>query len=127
MPQTSHYSELKSHYESRTNTPKPCERGDTVSVTQRSGIPNWAADYPLEGEVVKVEPRGVGTHHIIADWFVTVRFDANTHSGVSGASTELYCVGGTKRDWDEIPVKLTDTTSEDTHSDGSPDAQEAEN
>jgi hypothetical protein len=103
------YQERWEMFADRVDTPQPCERGDTVSVSQLSGVPEWMADYPVTGEVVRLEPRGIGTHNIFADWFVSVRFDEDEETGVYGTTSELFCVGGTRRDWDELPVEVVDT------------------
>lgn len=100
------YQERWEMYADRVDTPQPCERGDTVEVSQLSGVPEWMADYPVTGEVVRLEPRGIGTHNIFADWFVTVRFDEDEETGVYGTTTELFCVGGSRRSWDELPVEI---------------------
>lgn len=102
------YRERWEMYADRVDTPQPCEHGDVVEVSQLSGVPKWMADYPVTGEVVRLQPRGIGTHNIFAEWFVTIRFDKDEETGVYGTTTELFCVGGARRSWDELPVEIVD-------------------
>ena len=103
------YNELVEYYENKVDTPKPCEVGDRVEVTSISGIPSHMCDYPVYGTVTKIQPRGVGTHNIFADWFVYVRFTEEEIDGaVFNGTTELYCVGGSRRSWDELPLRVVD-------------------
>lgn len=106
MDMQKYYMQQRKEAADRLDTPKPCSRGDTVEVSQLSGVPEWMADYPVEGEVIRVDPRGIGTHHIFADWFVTVRFDEDEPTGVYGVTTELFCVGGARPDWEDLPVTV---------------------
>jgi len=100
-----HYEEMKEHYAKKVDTPKPIEVGDRVEVTKISGVP-WDDKYPMYGTVKKVEPRGVGTHNIFADWFVRVKFTEEECNGaVYNGTTELFCVGGSERSWDELPIE----------------------
>jgi len=104
-----YYQQQKEYYAERVDTPQPCEVGDTVEATAISGIPSWMTDYPVTGEVVRVEPRGVGTHNIFADWFIRVRFTEDQLDGaVYQGTTELYCVGMSRGDWDETPLTVVD-------------------
>lgn len=98
--------QLWERYADRVDTPQPCEVGDTAEVSRLCGVPAWMADYPVTGEVVRVEPRGIGTHNIFADWFVRVKFDEEEETGIYGTTTELFCVGGSRRCWDELPVTV---------------------
>ncbi|TKX60681.1 hypothetical protein EXE48_11970 [Halorubrum sp. ASP1] len=108
MARKTHYQQLKEYYEEKVDTEKPCSVGNTLSVSRLSGVPEWAADYPVTGQVTRVEPKGVGTHNIVADWFVRVRFDSDQPTGVAGTTTELFCVGGSRRSWADLPVVVTD-------------------
>jgi len=101
--------QMVEYYENKTDTPKPCNVGDTVEVTQISGIPSHMTDYPVTGEVTRVEPKGVGTHNIMADWFIRVHFTEEQLDGaVFKGTTELYCIGGTRKSWDESPIEIVD-------------------
>ena len=102
-----YYQQQKQYYADKVDTDKPCSVGDTVEVTQISGIPPFMTDYPVTGKVVKVQPRGVGTHNIFADWFVRVRFTEEQLDGaVFKGTTELYCVGGSRKNWEDTPVTV---------------------
>jgi len=102
------YEELKEYYAEKVDTPKPpIEVGDTVKVHQLAGI--HSEHYPFEGTVKRIEPRGVGTHNIFADWFIRVHFtEEQLHGAVYKGTTELFCVGGSRRSWDELPIEATD-------------------
>jgi hypothetical protein len=100
------YKERWEMFADRVDTPQPCEKGDTAEVSQLSGVPEWMADYPVTGEVVRVEPYGIGTHNVFADWFIRIQFDEEEETGVYDTTTELFCVGGARRDWDELPVEI---------------------
>lgn len=109
-PLEAYRQEQKKKAAERVETPQPCEVGDTVEVTRISGIPSHMTDYPCVGEVVRVEPRGMGNHTILADWFVRVRFTEEQLSGaVYNGTTELYCVGGTRRSWEDLPVEVVNS------------------
>lgn len=106
MDQEEYYQKMKEEYAEKVDTPKPCSVGDRVEVTQISGVP-WDDKYPMYGTVKRVEPRGVGTHNIFADWFVRVRFTEEECNGaVYKGTTELFCVGGSRREWNELPIKV---------------------
>ncbi|ERJ05085.1 hypothetical protein HLRTI_002884 [Halorhabdus tiamatea SARL4B] len=108
-PLEEYHKELKKRAAENVETPQPCEVDDTVEVSQISGIPEHMTDYPCTGEVIRVEPRGLGTHNIFADWFVKVRFTEEQLDGaVFKGTTELYCVGGTRPLWDEQPIEVVD-------------------
>lgn len=110
-----YYDDQWEHYAERVDTPQPCEVGDRAEVSQLSGVPSWAADYPLKGKISNVEPRGFGTHQSFAHWFVTVRIDDDQDAGVHGTVTETYQVGGSHRDWEDIPVQLNPSPSSDSN------------
>jgi len=105
--QEEYYQQQKEYYADKVDTPKPCSVGDRVKVTQISGV-SGDEYYPMYGTVKKVEPRGVGTHNIFADWFVRVRFSEEECNGsVFKGTSELYCVGGPSgREWSDIPVTV---------------------
>lgn len=102
---------LRERYEERVDTPKPCSVGDMVEVECICGVPTWAADYPVTGEVTRVDPRGVGTHNIIADWYVRVRFDESEDAGIHGVTTEWFFVGGPRRSWEDVPAEVIEDSS----------------
>jgi hypothetical protein len=106
--QEEYYKQRKQEYGERLDTPKPCECGDTVKVTQISGVAGNDY-YPMYGTVTSVKPRQMTNGRLGGDWIIRVRF---TEDGCNGAvfngTTELFAIGGRREVWENKPIELLD-------------------
>lgn len=102
--QEEHLADMREYYAERTDTPEPpVEPGDAVLCDGLIGI--HTADYPIEGEVKRVTPRGIGTHNVMADWFVRVYFP-ETACNVYQGTTSVFFIGGSEGTWEESKLSL---------------------
>ena len=104
--QEEYYKQRKREYGEQLDTPKPCDCGDKVKVSQISGVP-WDEYYPMYGTVVSVQPRQMTNGRLGANWIVRVRF---TEDGCNGAvfngTRELFAIDGRRKDWNEQPIEV---------------------